>query len=471
MSLKLFNTLTAKKELFSPQTPGQVKMYACGPTVYDFAHIGNLRTYVFEDLLRKTMEYLGYEVIQIMNITDIDDKTIRRSREKGIPLKEYTERYTRLFLEDLRTLEIREAKKCPKATECLPDMIDMICRLIDTGYAYRGKDQNIYFSVRKFSTYGCLSHLDLSSLKEGASGRLDVDEYDKENAGDFVLWKSYLPERDGSVFWESPFGPGRPGWHIECSAMAIKYLGHTLDIHLGGVDNIFPHHENERAQSECFSGKNFCSFWVHAEHLLVNGKKMSKSAGNYFTLGDLLKRGFTGKEVRYMLLQTHYKTPLNFTLEGMQGAKNALRRLQNFIDRLSGIRGTGSFPLDPLLLSVQKKFEEALFDDLNIPEALAALFEGIREINILIDENKLSAENGQSILRLFRSLNRVLSLFSFDEQNAGIPETVQEALQKRKEAREKKDWKEADRQRDEILSMGYLIEDSPEGVRLKKISS
>ena len=344
INLEVYNTESRKKERITP-APGEstLRMYTCGPTVYNFAHIGNFRTFVFEDLLRRTIKYFGMPLIQVMNFTDVDDKTIAGALKKNLDLKTFTKIYEEAFLEDLKTLEIEPVEIYAAATDYIPEMIEMIETLLKKGVAYVGKDGNVFFSIKEFPSYGRLSHLTLEDLKVGASERVSTDEYEKESVADFVLWKSYDKERDGSVFWQSPFGPGRPGWHIECSAMATKLLGPSIDIHVGGVDNMFPHHENEIAQSEGCSGKKFVRHWMHSEHLLVDGKKMSKSAGNFYTLRDLLEKGITGKEIRYLYLQTHYRTQLNFTFQGLAASRHALSRFRDFIHRLQDIQEGDSF--------------------------------------------------------------------------------------------------------------------------------
>lgn len=464
---KLYNTETRAKDKITAQN--QVKIYTCGPTVYDFAHIGNFRTYVFEDLLRRALKYFGFSVYQVMNITDVDDKTIKGAIKEGKSLIEYTARYTKAFFEDLDALGIERAEKYPKATEHIPEMIEMIQKMLDTGVAYLGKDGSIYFNIRSFPSYGRLSHFTLDDLLENASSQNNRDEYDKENISDFVLWKAYNQERDGDIFWESPFGKGRPGWHIECSAMAIKHLGETIDIHAGGVDNIFPHHENEIAQSECCTQKCFARHWVHAEHLLVGGRKMSKSAGNFYTLRDLLEKGYSGKEVRFALLQSHYRTQLNFTLEGLQAASHTLHRLEDFITRLMRVNAAVSDEkrLKTRLEEARGEFKAALADDLNIAEALGVIFSLIKEFNIAIDEEILSSNIAVGTIEFLKEVNAILGVIDF-ERGEKIPEEVEEAFQKRQEARAKKDYKSADHYRDFILSKGYVIEDAPSGSFLKK---
>lgn len=465
-ALTLYNTLTRSKEPLQPIRGNQVRMYTCGPTVYDFAHIGNFRTYVFEDLLRRTIKFFGFDILQVMNLTDVDDKTIRGAIAKQVTLDQYTEPFKQAFFEDLHALQIEPAEQYPAATEYIPQMIAMIQQLLDKGIAYAGGDGSVYFAIKKFPNYGCLSHLHLDELQAGASERVHSDEYDKENVSDFVLWKHYDSERDGQIFWESPFGRGRPGWHLECSAMAMGLLGETIDIHVGGVDNIFPHHENEIAQSEACSGKLFSKVWMHSEHLVVDNKKMSKSLGNFYTLRDLLKRGFTGLQVRYLLLSTHYKTKLNFTFQGLDAARHSLQRLNDFIGRLStlshaGLAGaTGS--VDAVLGVASEKFRSALGDDLNISAGLAAIFDLVREVNALIDANVLSGGDAHRVLDCLKQFNAVLGVLSF-EQNLLIPAEITTAVQERTQARKDKNWKRADELRAFVESRGYVIEDGPQG--------
>jgi cysteinyl-tRNA synthetase len=463
--LKLFNTESREKEeLHAPH--GRVKMYTCGPTIYDFAHIGNFRTYVFEDILRRAIQFFGIGIEQAMNITDIDDKTIRGAIAKKIPLKEYTEPFRKAFFEDLHALNIQKVEHYPAATDYIPEMIEMIETLMEKGFAYKSQNGSIYFSLRKFPSYGKLSHLNLADLKVNASGDNEADEYDKDNIADFVLWKAYDAERDGQIFWESPFGPGRPGWHIECSAMATKLLGDTLDIHCGGVDNMFPHHENEIAQSECCSGHRFVRLWMHAEHLLVDHKKMSKSLGNFYTLRDLLKKGYTGPEVRYLLLSTHYRTQLNFTFAGLDAARASLQRVADLIARL---RTTQGHHMSTATLDRAKaRFKAALADDLNVSVALAALFDLVRELNVLCDENKLGQNEAQDALALLAQWDQVLAVLPLHKKDDDIPTDLLRLLELRETARRDRNWSLSDQMRDQILSHGYVIEDTPAGARLKK---
>lgn len=613
--LKLYNTESRQKEVLVPLDGRTVHMYTCGPTVYNFAHIGNFRTYVFEDLLRRAIKFFGFSVNQAMNLTDIDDKTIKGALEKKVSLDVFTKPFKDAFFEDLNILGIEKVEHYPQATDFILEMITIIQKLLDTGVAYRGQDGSIYFAISKFPSYGRLSHLHLHELKAGASNRVELDEYDKENACDFVLWKSYDPKRDGDIFWESPFGKGRPGWHIECSAMAMKILGQTIDIHVGGVDNIFPHHENEIAQSEAYSCQHFVKHWLHAEHLLVDHKKMSKSLGNFYTLRDLLSKGYTGSQVRYMLLQSHYRTQLNFTLSGLDSAASTLERLSDFVRRLRVIRHEKmgkvldlilekALPENPqkkqicerILINVQADKERDIFDaaeirpliernlmqtpergqildriltgikaekervllmpilekalhgmpeakqilsniihdiceekesdildpsfmkpilqkalsaqtgmvetilrdlkvkknhgfilplmektmdqfllglsdDLNISTALAALFDMVREVNSLCDQEKIGISEAEDVLDLMHKIDQVLGVLPLQLEEERVPPELEEALKKREAARAEKNWKMADECRNLILSRGYLIEDTPHGARLKKRNS
>jgi len=468
--LKFFNTLTRQKEVFKPLKNNHVRMYTCGPTVYHFAHIGNFRTYVFEDILRRTIKFFGMPITQVMNLTDVDDKTIRGAIAKGITLDAFTKPYKDAFFQDIKTLNIEPVEHYPAATDYIPQMIRMIEVLLKKGVAYQGSDGSIYYAIKKFPHYGCLSHLNLEDLQAGASERVATDEYEKDHVSDFVLWKKYDESRDGKIYWDSPFGPGRPGWHLECSAMATELLGDTIDIHVGAVDNIFPHHENEIAQSEACTGKKFSNFWLHSEHLIVDHKKMSKSLGNFYTLRDLLDKGATGPQVRYMLLQTHYKTQLNFTFVGLDAVKGSLQRLNDFIQRLYSIDHTigGAPELADLLNRAFQGFAEALADDLNISVALAAIFDLVREINALCDSGRIGRQEAQQVLALMKRFDTVLGVFDFEKASDEIPVELKEAFDRRQQARRDKNWTLADQQRDFIVQRGYLIEDTAQGPRLKK---
>lgn len=466
--IKLYNTETREKVPLKLLEEGQVTLYTCGPTVYHYAHIGNFRTYVFEDLLRRTLESFGYKVKHVMNLTDVDDKTIRGATRDKVSLDDFTHPYKEAFFEDVKTLNLEPAHFYPAATDYIPQMIAMIQDLLDKGVAYKGSDGSIYFAISKFPRYGCLSHLDMSELKAGASERVSSDEYEKESVSDFVLWKGYDPERDGTIYWESPFGKGRPGWHLECSTMAMELLGETVDIHVGGIDNMFPHHENEIAQSECASGKRFVNHWMHSEHLIVDGKKMSKSLGNFYTLRDLLNKGFSGREVRYMLLHTHYKTQLNFTLAGLESVRSTLNRLHDFIRRVKELSGPSQNKAKVFVDQAEKAFKEALADDLNISSALAALFDLVRDINGLIDKKELGESDKTLLLEALARMDQVLGVLPLEEE-ASAPAELLAFLDERESARKLKDWGRADTLRQKIQDAGWVIEDTPQGARLKKL--
>ncbi len=462
--LKIYNTLTRKKEVFKPIKKKEVGIYTCGPTVYDYAHIGNFRSYIFEDILRRYLEYLNYKVKHVMNITDVDDKTIKNSITNNTTLDNYTKKFKTSFLEDLETLNIEKAHILPEATKHIKEIVKTTNLLLKKGFAYKGKDNCIYYSVSKFKNYGKLAKLDMKGLKVGA--RVTHDEYEKESLSDFALWKAWTP-RDKDVFWETELGKGRPGWHIECSVMSTKYLGETFDIHCGGVDLIFPHHTNEIAQSESATGKKFVNYWMHCEHLLVENKKMSKSLGNFYTLRDLIKKGYSGKEIRYLLLSSHYKQQLNFTFKALDAAKNTLQRLQDFIDKLKTIEGKDS-DTKTTISKVKKDFESAMDDDLNTPNALSKIFNFIREINTLISQNKIGKENKKDILNLMKKFNKVLGVIDFEEKT--IPEEIKQLIEKRESARKDKDWETADKLRNQLKEKGILLEDTKQGVQWKQIS-
>ncbi len=467
--LILYNTASRSKEILKPLQDNHVRLYTCGPTVYNFAHIGNFRTYVFEDLLRRAIQFFGFKITQVMNLTDVDDKTIRGALAQGTSLDDYTQVFKDAFFADLKTLNIQPAEFYPAATDYIPEMIHMVQLLLDKKVAYYGGDGSVYFEIGQFPHYGCLSHLNLEELKVGASERVAVDEYEKEHAADFVLWKAYDAERDGQIYWDSPFGKGRPGWHLECSAMAMKILGETLDIHVGGIDNMFPHHENEIAQSEACSGKKFVQIWMHAEHLVVDGKKMSKSLGNFYTLRDLLNRGYTGRQIRMLLLQTHYKTQLNFTFQGLEAVKSSLQRLDDFVMRLETLESShDGGQIEGIIHDTSRMFRDALGEDLNISSTLAALFEFVRHTNALCDANTISKKEAELGLSLLHSFDSVLGLLSFNQKSETIPDELKEAFQNRMQARKDKNWALADQMRDFIYQKGFVIEDSPQGSRLKK---
>ena len=467
MALKLFNTLTRTVQEFVPLDPQKKKvgMYCCGPTVYDFAHIGNWRTFVFADLVRRTLEFSRYEVQHVMNITDVEDKIIKRVRENKTTLREFTGKFETAFLDDLKTLGCREPHQKPRATEHIAEIIALIEKLVARGVAYKTADGSVYFSIEKYRGCGChygqLLKLNLDEMRAGE--RVASDEYEKESVADFALWKARVPD-DGEVFWPSPFGEGRPGWHIECSAMSIKALGETFDLHLGGEDLKFPHHEDEIAQSEGATGKPFVKFWLHGAHLLVEGKKMSKSLGNYFTLRDLLAKGFTGREVRYLLLTAHYRETFNFTFDGLAGAKTALARIDECVGKLREVAGGATAAPEAKLL---EQFSAALADDLNISAAWASVFEWVRETNKRLAENLLSAQAAAAALAAWEKVDSVLGVGVKTETE--VPAEIQALADERTAAKKAKDFRRADAIREELKVQGWVIEDSPKGIKLKKI--
>jgi cysteinyl-tRNA synthetase len=463
MGLTFFNTLTREKEAFEPIVGGQVKMYTCGPTVYNYAHIGNFRAYIFEDLLKRYLKYKGFKVTQIMNLTDIDDKTIKGSQEDNISLDEYTARYKTAFFEDIDSLNIDRADMYPEATRHVDEMVAMIRKLLDKGYAYEA-DGSIYYKISKFKKYGNLSHMNMSQLKTGA--RVASDEYEKEQISDFALWKGW-DEADGPVFWETEIGKGRPGWHIECSAMSTKYLGNHFDIHCGGEDNIFPHHENEIAQSEAATGETFVNYWLHNGYLIVEGRKMSKSFGNFYTLRQVVDKGYSPLAVRYLLMATHYRQQLNFTFDGLDAAKGAIERLWDFMDAVKGISGGESNPaVDEYISKAVSKFEESLDDDLNISPALAGVFDFVRDVNRLIHDNAISAADGAKVLEVMQRFDLVLGVA--ERVEGDLDSEMEVLIAKRNDARKRRDFGEADRIRDELLKRGIVLEDTADGTKWKK---
>jgi cysteinyl-tRNA synthetase len=463
MPIRLHNTYSRQLEEFTPLDPAGrgVKMYTCGPTVYNHAHIGNFRAYLFEDLLQRHLEVRGFEVERVMNLTDVDDKTIRGARTSGRRLADFTALYKEAFFQDLDTLRIKRAQHFPAATETryIEKMIEMIQQLQALGIAYQAEDRSVYFRLSKFPDYGKLAHFNLEELRP--TGRIRSDEYEKESVGDFALWKAW-DEADGDVGWDSPWGRGRPGWHIECSAMAIDLLGPELDIHCGGVDNIFPHHEAEIAQSECCTGKKFVRYWLHCAHLMVDGQKMSKSLGNFYTLRDLLAKGFTGREVRFALFTVNYRLPLNFTIPGLEAARAALGRIDEWVERIAAQAGDAA-PAPTALDAHVDKFLAALDDDLNVSGALGHLFELVRESNAALDRGELSASQAALLLEQWRRLDRVLA---FEREIAAVPPEISALIEERQQARAVKNWAESDRLRDEIARLGWMVKDTKDGPKL-----
>ena len=465
MAIRFLNTYTRTLEEFRPLDPAGkvVKLYTCGPTVYNYAHIGNFRAYLFEDLLQRHLEASGYEVNRVMNLTDVDDKTIRGCRAAGLPLAEFTQKFKDAFFEDLKTLRIKPASAFPSATEpvYIERMIEMIAHLVEHGYAYQAEDKSVYFRLNKFPDYGKLAHLNLEELRP--SGRISNDEYEKESIGDFALWKAW-DEADGDVVWESPWGKGRPGWHIECSAMATALLGPEIDIHCGGVDNIFPHHEAEIAQSECCTGQHFVRTWLHCAHLMVEGQKMSKSAGNFYTLRDLLDKGWTGREIRCVLLSVNYRLPLNFTFDSLAGARSALGRIDEWVERLSEKAGAeqnaSAYPM-----ASHQRFQQALDDDLNISGALGVLFDIIRASNRALDQETLMPADARALLGWW---DRVNSVLQFQQEEKPAPQSVLDLVEARAAARAAKDWTLSDEIRAQIDAAGWIVKDSKDGQKLTR---
>ena len=467
MPIQILNTLTRSLEEIIPREGEgrSLSLYTCGPTVYAHAHIGNFRAYVFEDLLQRHLRERGFAVRRVMNLTDVDDKTIRGAVASGIPLGDYTHPFKKAFFEDAETLRLLPAEAYPAATDAeqIARMITMIGTLMERGHAYQAEDGSVYFRIASFPGYGKLARVDLDGQRPGQ--RVASDEYEKEAVADFALWKAWVPE-DGSVGWESPWGKGRPGWHIECSAMATGLLGETIDIHCGGVDNIFPHHEAEIAQCECagHGAGPFVRYWMHCAHLMVEGSKMAKSSGNFFTLRDLLDKGWTGREVRHALITTHYRGSLNFTFDGLAASRTALGRLDAWRERL--IESTGSEPIAEAPGDATEGFFEALDDDLNISGALAVLFETLRESNRRMDEGILSPAQAKGMLLWLARVDGVLALEP--DIAAVLPAEVEELVSARAAARAAKEWKKSDELRDQIAAMGWTVKDTKDGQKISK---
>jgi len=461
--IHFFNTYSGKDEIFAPINPDQVKLYTCGPTVYDHQHIGNYRAYVFEDLLKKFLRFMGYKVLHVMNITDIDDKTIKGANELGLSLKEYTKGYIESFFADLNTLKIDEADHYPRATDFIQEMAHMVKGLHEKGYAYE-KDGSYYYDISKFPNYGRLSKINMSELKPGA--RVDSDEYEKEGAHDFALWKA---RKENEPYWETEIGQGRPGWHIECSVMSSRFLGESFDIHCGGVDNIFPHHENEIAQSEAYTGKQFVRYWMHCQHLIRDGQKMSKSLGNTISIKDLIaQHGADPMAIRFMLLSTHYRKILNFTEDVLEQAHSSLRRILDFVYELKSRKfEQGENPkIAELTAETRQIFTAGLSDDLNISVALTAFFEMIKKVNVLMAQNSVFQKDAEKLLSCVASINAVLGVLP-DKEEAPLSKDILEKIEEREEARRQKKFDLADRIRAELLQNGVQLEDTKDGPRWK----
>ena len=457
--IRFYNSITQKKEDFLPISKGKVKLYTCGPTVYDNAHIGNFRTFLFEDFLKRTLLALGYDVYHVMNITDVDDKTIQKSNIEKKSLREITKLYISNFKDDLKALSILPPDQFPNATDHIDQMIDMIQALIDKGYAYPTDDGSVFFAIDSYKNYGKLSNINMDQAVRGE--RVVSDEYNLYNPRDFALWKAYKKE-DGNVKWDSPWGAGRPGWHIECSAMSIEYLGPHFDIHCGGVDNKFPHHENEIAQSICATGRPFVNFWMHSEFLTVDGGKMSKSLGNYYFLNDIIDEGMTVQEFRYIVLSAHYRSKVNFALDKRYEAKMAIQRIMELKDRLEEFEESESDDLP----SDADKFISALENDLDSPTALAVLFEWLRKTNVKLDKNELSKSDIQKGNHFITFFN---SIFGILYEKFEIPKNIIELVKKRERARENNDWVKSDEIRKELNINGWNVKDTPTGPKITQI--
>jgi cysteinyl-tRNA synthetase len=475
--IQLHNTLGGKIEPFVPQKTGEVRMYSCGPTVYDYAHIGNFRTFVFQDILRRFLKSRGFKMTQVMNLTDVDDRIIANAAAAGVGIREYTEKFAQAFFDDCKTLSLEAPEHWTRATDNIDSMVRLIEQLREKSFTYESEG-SIYYRISKFPDYGKLSNIDVAGIQAGA--RVDVDRYEKESARDFALWKA---PKEGEHFWETRIGRGRPGWHIECSAMAMKYLGETLDIHTGGIDLAFPHHENEIAQSEGATGKHFVKYWLHAEHLLVEGEKMSKSLGNFFTLRDLFAKGYKPSALRFALASVPYRRQLNFTFDGLQQASSSVDRLRNFADRLA----QGKFPtgaqkgMAKRIAEAAEEFDAGLSDDLNTARALGAVFEFVREANIAMDKGEFGAVDvpaAQKFLQTFDQIFAVLENndaqklqalgYAQENGNAGDAE-IEKLVAERQVARQTRDFATADRIRKELEKRGIILEDSRDGsVRWKR---
>ncbi len=471
--MRLYNTLTRQREDFAPADGRTVRMYACGLTVYARGHIGNFRTFISLDVLRRALKYVGgFDVRQVVNFTDVDDKTINGATREGVPLGEYTERYIAAFHDDCASLGLEPAEENPRATDPanIQAMGDMVATLEQKGHTYRN-DGSIYFKISTMPNYGRLARLDHEGMQAGAGGRVDADEYGKDDARDFVLWKATRP---GEPTWDPGIGPGRPGWHIECSAMALRLLGAPpIDIHAGGIDLVFPHHENEIAQSECATGHPFARVWVHFEHLLVEGQKMSKSLGNVFTIPEVVAKGYRASTLRYLLLSAHYRSRLNFTWSGLAQAEEAIRRWTDFLGRLVAITSGVAHPaLAERLTAARAAFDGAMADDLNTAAALGAVFDTIRDLNTAIDAGEIGAADVAGIRALFSHFDDVVGVVSLrakEDGAAGLSEAdIDRYIHDRQEARRRRDFAAADRIRAELLELGVILEDGPQGTRWKR---
>ena len=465
MALRFYNTLSQKLEPFAPADGKTVKMYTCGPTVYSFAHIGNFRTFAFQDILRRTLRARGYALNHVMNITDVDDRIIQNATEAKQTIQEYTAPYTKAFLEDLATLRVERPEKITPATEHIGEMVSLIERLNERGHTYKSEG-SVYFRITTFPGYGKLSHTNFTGNVAGA--RVDTDKYEKEDARDFAVWKGPKP---GEPSWETPFGAGRPGWHIECSAMAMRHLGETLDIHTGGVDLVFPHHENEIAQSEAATGQPFVRFWLHSEHLLVEGQKMSKSLGNFFTLREIIERGYSPEAVRYLLTSVPYRKQLNFTFEGLKAATTSIERLRNFDLRLKTSRFAEGLDekTEQRTERCEGEFAAAMDDDLNTADALGVMFEFIRDVNTAVDGGEFRAGNVSGALGMLQKFDEIFDVLRPSAQAGALTdEQIDALIAQRIQAKKSRDFSRADAIRADLLNQGVVLEDTKDGVRWKR---
>ncbi|HET6647405.1 MAG TPA: cysteine--tRNA ligase [Pyrinomonadaceae bacterium] len=464
--LKFHNTLSGKLEEFQPLHQGEVRFYYCGPTVWDYGHVGNFRSAVAADILRRYLEFKGYKVTHVMNITDVEDRIIAKSQEAGLSIDDYTAKYIAALWEDADALGCKRPQIVPRATRHIPEMVDLIEKLLANDHAYKS-DGSVYYRISSFPEYGKLSKINFAGNIVGGSERVDTDRYEKEDARDFALWKE--PANEAEPSWESPIGPGRPGWHIECSAMSMKYLGETFDIHAGGIDLVFPHHENEIAQSEGATGKQFVKYWLHFEHLKVEGETMSKSKGNYYTLRDLTAKGHTARGIRYFLLSVPYSKQLNLTFDALRGAEKTVESLRDFHARLTEARTESALNqnLHEATERALREFEEGMDDNLNTSVALAAIHNLTREVNTALARKKLGEENKRELLELFQRFDIVLNIFGVDSAEI-LDQEIQALIDARQEARRRRDFNRADELRDDLLRRGIVLEDTKDGVRWKR---
>lgn len=468
MPIQFYNSLTHRVEPLEPIHPGKIGMYTCGPTVYNYAHIGNFRCYAFEDILKRTLLASGLKVRHVMNLTDVDDKTIRGSQAEHLPLGEFTRKYKDAFFQDIKTLRMIPADVYPAATETIPEMIELIQKLFDKGTAYQAEDKSVYFSIAKWPHYGQLVKIDRDAMRVGV--RVKMDEYAKDSMADFALWKAW-DQADGDVWWDSPWGRGRPGWHIECSAMSSKYLGKTFDLHCGGVDNMFPHHEDEIAQSEAANGCRFVNMWMHCAHLMVENQKMSKSLGNFYTLKDILDKGYSGREIRYVLIGTYYRQSLNFSFQALEEARGNLQRIDAFRERLQdvakhGAEGDATPEQAAAFEKAGAAFLAALQDDLNVSAGLGVLFDFLRESNRELDAGAFTAAAARGALEALGKMDEVLAVMEPDAAELEVPEEIQRMADERQAARAAKDWAKADLLRKAIDEAGWIVKDTPKGPQL-----